>query len=51
MIKKLFEETEEEQYRYLKPRLMAFGVGSVPHVLIWGKQEHKRMNRCALFNN
>lgn len=29
MIKKLFGETEEEQYRYLKPRLMAFGVGLV----------------------
>lgn len=29
MIKKLFGETEEEQYRYLKPRLMAFGVGLI----------------------
>lgn len=27
MIKKLFGETEEEQYRYLKPRLTALGVG------------------------
>lgn len=29
MIKKLFGETEEEQYRYLKPRLIAFGVGLI----------------------
>lgn len=27
MIRKLFGETEEEQYRYLKPRLIALGVG------------------------
>lgn len=27
MTRKLFGETEEEQYRYLKPRLIAFGVG------------------------
>ncbi|MCI5500232.1 MAG: hypothetical protein MR419_12015 [Clostridiales bacterium] len=29
MIKKLFGETEEEQFRYLKPRLIALGVGGV----------------------
>ncbi len=33
MIKKLFGETEEEQYRYLKPRLMAFGVGLIALLL------------------
>lgn len=27
MIRKLFGETEEEQFRYLKPRLIALGVG------------------------
>lgn len=27
MTRKLFGETEEEQYRYLKPRLIALGVG------------------------
>lgn len=29
MIKKLFGETDEEQFRYLKPRLIALGVGVV----------------------
>lgn len=27
MIKKLFGQTEEEQFRYLKPRLTALGIG------------------------
>lgn len=29
MIRKLFGETEEEQFRYLQPRLIALGVGIV----------------------
>ena len=29
MIKRLFGETEEEQFNYLKPRLIALGVGTV----------------------
>lgn len=33
MIKKLFGETEEEQFKYLQPRLFALGVGIVALLL------------------
>lgn len=33
MIRKMFGETEEEQYRYLKPRLLAIALSQVPSII------------------
>lgn len=33
MIRKLFGETEEEQFKYLKPRMIALGIGVVAFLL------------------
>lgn len=35
MIRKMFGETEEEQYRYLKPRLLVAALSQVPSIIVF----------------